>query len=175
MTPGPTRIEQLPSEIALTWIDERTLEMALSDNTTYKIPLVPAENIPGLVVPCLFSGSIDEDPEAVVSVSGCKDKDTEVSIASKKIVGGLADLLVTAGKTYEISLHYPVERISVKRKRNKREARLQPSTVMLTWERAWEIDVVFADQTRDKILLQRASNQSLTRCKKARSRRERET
>ena len=50
VTPGPTRIEQLPSEIALTWIDERTLEMALSDNTTYKIPLVPAENIPGLVV-----------------------------------------------------------------------------------------------------------------------------
>ena len=132
--------------------------MALSDNTTYKIPLVPAENIPGLFVPCLFSGTIDGDPEAVVSVSGCKDKDTEVSIASKKIVGGLADLLVSAGKTYQISLHYPVERISVKRNRIQREAGLQPSTVVLTWERAWEIDVVFADQTRGKILLQSVSN-----------------
>ena len=115
---GPVRIEKLPSKVALTWVDERTLEMVLADNTTYKIPLVPAENIPGLVVPCLFSGTIDGDPESVVSVSGCKDNDTEVSIGSNKIVGGLADLFLSAGKTSQINLHDTRGEISAKKNRS---------------------------------------------------------
>ena len=108
---GPVRIEKLPSKVVLTWVNERTLEMVLANNATYKIPLVSAENIPGVVVPCLFSGTIAGDPESVVSVSGCKDKDTEVVIGSKKIVGGLADLFLSAGETYQINLHYPRRRI----------------------------------------------------------------
>ena len=108
---GPVRIEKLPSKVVLTWVNERTLEMVLANNATYKIPLASAKNIPGVVVPCLFSGTIDGDPESVVSVSGCKDKDTEVVIGSKKIVGGLADLFLSAGETYQINLHYPRRRI----------------------------------------------------------------
>ena len=155
---GPVRIEKLPSEIALTWVDERALEMVLADNTTYKIPLVPAETIPGLVVPCLFFGTIDGDPESVVSVSGCKDNDTEVWIGSKKIVGGLADLFLSAGKTYEIHLHYTREKVSANKNRTRRRAGLQPSEVKLSWRRSREIDVVYADGSRDQIQLRAVSN-----------------
>jgi len=106
---SPTWIEKLPSEISLTWVDERTLEMVLPDNSTYKIPLVQTNNIPGLVTPCLFSGKIDGDPESLVSVSGCKDNEDEVLIASKKFLGGLSEgegggleLILSNGRTYKV-------------------------------------------------------------------------
>merc|ERR1719209_1405917 len=51
-TPGPTRIEKSASEVALTWLDDRTLKIRLTDNTMVKILLTPADNIPGLFVPC---------------------------------------------------------------------------------------------------------------------------
>ena len=96
-----------PSEIKLTWLDEQTLEMRMADNTTDKILLSPANNIPGIVVPCLFSGLLQSDVEAVVSVSGCKDKNTTVSIASKKVPDGLIDLAISAtGETSKIVLQF---------------------------------------------------------------------
>ena len=157
-TPGPTRIEKSPSEVALTWLDDQTMKIRLADNTTDKILLAPADNIPGVFVPCLFSGTFQGDPEAVVSVSGCRDKETEVSIASKKIAGGLEDLFLSAaGKTSKMTLHYPAKKIFTK-KRLRREAELEPSLVTLTWKKAKEIDVVFADGTRDKIHLEAVSN-----------------
>ena len=55
------------------WLDENTLSIQFADNTTDKIFLSLANNIPGLVVPCVFSGSLGRDLEAVVSVTGCKD------------------------------------------------------------------------------------------------------
>ena len=99
---GPT-VEKSPSRgVALTWLDGETLEMKLADNTTYKIILTMAENIPGVVDPCVFSGTIAEDEDALlVSASGCKDEHTEVAIASRKILGGLAELSLEDGKTYQ--------------------------------------------------------------------------
>ena len=145
--------------MALTWLDDRTLKIRFADNTTDKILLIPADNIPGLSVPCLFSGTFEGDPEAVVTVSGCKDKDTEVSMASKKIPGGLADLFVSDGKTSKVTVHYPAEgNIDGKKNRIRREARLKRSKVKLAWKKAKEIDVVFDDGTRDKIPLQAVSN-----------------
>ena len=145
--------------MALTWLDDRTLKIRFADNTTDKILLIPADNIPGLSVPCLFSGTFKGDPEAVVTVSGCKDKDTEVSMASKKIPGGLADLFVSDGKTSKVTVHYPAEgNIDGKKNRIRREARLKRSKVKLAWKKAKEIDVVFDDGTRDKIHLQAVSN-----------------
>ena len=158
-TPAPTRIEKTASKMALTWLDDRTLKIRFADNTTDKILLIPADNIPGLSVPCLFSGTFEGDPEAVVTVSGCKDKDTEVSMASKKIPGGLADLFVSDGKTSKVTVHYPAEgNIDAKKKRIRREARLKRSKVKLAWKKAKEIDVVFDDGTRDQIPLQAVSN-----------------
>ena len=105
--PGPTSVEKSASEIKLTWLDEQTLEMRLADNTTDKILLTPANNIPGVVVPCVFSGVLQSDVEAVVSVSGCRDKDTTVSIASKKVPDGLIDLAISStGKTFKIVLQF---------------------------------------------------------------------
>ena len=79
----------------------------MADNTTDKILLSPANNIPGIVVPCLFSGHLQGDVEAVVSVSGCKDKNTTVSIASKKVPDGLIDLAISAtGETSKIALQF---------------------------------------------------------------------
>ena len=133
----------------------------MADNSTDKILLTEADNIPGLFVPCLFSGTFEADLEAVVSVSGCKDEDTEVSIASRKLFGGLVDLFLSAdGKTSKITLHYPTTEkiLGAKKSRIRREARLEPSKVQLTWRKAKEIDVVFADGTRDKIHLQAVTN-----------------
>ena len=134
------------------------MKIRLADNTTDKIHLTPADNLPGLFVPCLFSGTLEGDPEAVVSVSGCKDKETEVSIASKQIRGRLADLFLSDGKTSKITLHYPTEKISAKKNRRRRETGLEPSLVTLTWKKSKEIDVVFPDGSRDKIHLQAVSN-----------------
>ena len=159
MTAGPARIEKsLSREASLTWLDEQTLEMKLRDNTTHQIPLTVAENIPGIIDPCLFSGTIVGDPESLVSVSGCKGNDAEVSIASKKLLGGLADLSLEDGQTYQITFHETGEKISAKKNRTRRDSGLEESTVKLTWERAMEIDAVFADGAQDKIQLQPVSN-----------------
>ena len=113
-THGSRGFEKALSEITLTWLDEQTLEMKLADNTTHEIELIAAKNIPGIDVPCLFSGVLPGDPEAEVAVSGCKGEDLEVSIASEKLLGGLGDLLVEADKTYKIihttaREHHPTE------------------------------------------------------------------
>ena len=102
MTTGPARIEKsLSREVSLTWLDEQTFEMKLRDNTTHHIPLTVAESIPVMIIdPCSFS-------ESLVSVSGCND--TKVFIASKKILGGLADLSLEDGQTYQTKPldHFP--------------------------------------------------------------------
>ena len=102
--PGLRTIKNSQSEVALTWLDVRTLRIRFADNSTDLSSLKLANNIPGIVVQCLFlgtlvawkrsagrlstfhthlgnwdweicincSGTLDSDPEAVVSVSGCK-------------------------------------------------------------------------------------------------------
>ena len=95
-----------PTEIKLSWLDENTLTIQFADNTTDKIFLSPANNIPGLVVPCVFSGTLGRDLESVVSVTGCKDSNVTVSIASRKLLGGLIDLALSAdGETSKIVVH----------------------------------------------------------------------
>ena len=80
---GPT-VEKSPSRgVALTWLEEETLEMKLADNTTHQILLSVAENIPGVVDPCLFSGILVGDPESLVSVSGCKTTATRFPSPAK--------------------------------------------------------------------------------------------
>merc|ERR1711962_433306 len=106
---GRTRVETSysPTEIKLGWLDENTLTILFADNTTDKIFLSPANNIPGVIVPCVFSGSLGRDLEAVVSVTGCKDRNVTVSIASDKFPGGLIDLALSAdGETYTIDSHF---------------------------------------------------------------------
>ena len=89
------------------WLDENTLTIQFADNTTDKIFLSPANNIPGLIVPCVFSGALGRDLEAVVSVTGCKDSNVTVSIASKKFPGDLIDLALSAdGETSKIVSHF---------------------------------------------------------------------
>ena len=89
------------------WLDENTLTIQFADNTTDKIFLSPANNIPGLIVPCVFSGSLGRDLESVVSVTGCKDSNVTVSIASNKLPGDLIDLALSAdGETSEIVSHF---------------------------------------------------------------------
>ena len=117
---GPTVEKSPSSDVALTWLDEETLEMKMADNTTYKIILTVAENIPGIVDPCVFSGTIAEDEDSLVSASGCKDEHTEVAIASRKILGGLVELSLEDGKTYQMTVHYPGEK--AKKNRFRREA-----------------------------------------------------
>ena len=55
--PGLRTIKNSQSEVALTWLDDRTLRIRFADNSTDVISLKLANNIPGIVVPCLFSGS----------------------------------------------------------------------------------------------------------------------
>ena len=56
-TPGLRTIKDSQSEVALTWLDDWTLRIRFADNTTDVISLKLADNIPGVVVPCLFTGS----------------------------------------------------------------------------------------------------------------------
>ena len=56
--------------------------------------------IPGVVVDCLFSGNLADDRLSLVTVSGCMDSsETEMSIASSLVPGGLVDLILTQNTT----------------------------------------------------------------------------
>ena len=143
--------------------------MRLADNTTDKILLTPTNNIPGIVVPCLFSGVLQGDVEAVVSVSGCRDKDTTVSIASKKVPDGLIDLAISStGKTFKIVLQFeernedPKKNPRTRRQTGGKEAielrTMTESEVKLTWTTINEMEVIFADGTTDQIHLMAVTN-----------------
>merc|ERR1711974_580066 len=59
--------------------------------------------IPGEETPCLFSGKLGKDQDSFVTVSGCQgDEEVTVSIASRRIPGGFADLTISEGTTFEV-------------------------------------------------------------------------
>ena len=65
----------------LRWLTANSLELQYSDGTRTKIPLVQEEP-----TPCLFTGSLDDDPDSRVTVSGCEgDEETIVTIGSVKV------------------------------------------------------------------------------------------
>jgi hypothetical protein len=79
------------------------MSLHLPDTTQLTLRLSPASNIPGEPTPCLFSGSLDQDKRSVVAVTGCKDlPETDITIASRLVPGGLVDLVVVSGSTFGI-------------------------------------------------------------------------
>merc|ERR550517_1823700 len=80
------------------------MEIQLDENKTDVILLAPTSNIPGEETPCLFSGKVRKDLDSLVTVSGCRgDDEVAVSIASRRLPGGFADLTIFEGTTYEVS------------------------------------------------------------------------
>ena len=89
-----------------------------------------------------------------MSVSGCKDKETTVSIASWKVPGGLVDLVLSGGKTSRVTFHSPTDPVELRRIRRSSEGARKESRTKLTWTKTnEEIEVVFPDGLKDKIHL----------------------
>ena len=99
----PKPIEE-KSDMLLIWSQNgRFMDWRAPDGSWLKIELAPASNIPGEETPCLGKAVADEDSR--VAVSGCQgDKEVAVTIASRKIVGGVVDLVISDGVTFEIRL-----------------------------------------------------------------------
>ena len=103
--PAPRGFEEAESPFKLTWLSSTSLELTLPDGSSRKIPLTPTSNIPGEPTPDLYTGKVEGDPDSRVTVSGGVGKETSVSIASKVIPGGLADLCISSdGKTSMLSI-----------------------------------------------------------------------
>ena len=87
--------------VQLVWLSDLSMEMELDKNTTDMIILAPTSK----ETVCLFSGKLEKDQESMVTVSGCKgDKEVMVSIASKRIPGGFAVLVIFEGTTFKVNV-----------------------------------------------------------------------
>jgi len=101
--PPPEEIKEV-AEVQLVWLSDLSMEIQLDENKTDVILLAPTSNIPGEETPCLFSGKVGKDLDSLVTVSGCRgDDEVAVSIASRRLPGGFADLTISEGTTYEVS------------------------------------------------------------------------
>ena len=97
---GPQMIKER-AKVQLNWLTEHSMEMKIS--TT--IQLTEASNIPGEPTPCLFSGKVENEEDSTIAVSGCKgDEDVSVTMASRWVPGGYAELSISHGITYAINL-----------------------------------------------------------------------
>merc|ERR1739838_13189 len=104
------RAELQVSEVRVSWLTSLSMEIKIGRNHTDIIHLTPASNIPGMATPCLFSGQLLGDPRSVVAVSGCLgDEETSLSIASTLLPGGIVDISLVSGKSYEVTADEAVD------------------------------------------------------------------
>merc|ERR1719369_2493517 len=82
----------------LSWFNISTLQLKIG-RTWRNIWLTPTSNLRNRFTPCLFKGKIEGDPKAVISVSGCPDRDTSVAIAFSLLPFGIVDLTLVDGIT----------------------------------------------------------------------------
>jgi len=82
------------------------MEIQFPDTTTSTISLSPPKDPIEPDTPCLYNGRLDTEEDSQVVVVGCKDslEDTEVTIKSNKINGGLVSLILRDGVTHIFSL-----------------------------------------------------------------------
>jgi len=101
--PSPPEVIKEVADVQLVWLSDLSMEIQLDENTTDVIILAATSNIPGEETPCLFSGKVGKDQDSLVTVSGCRgDEEVTVSIASRRIPGGFADLTISDGTTFEV-------------------------------------------------------------------------
>ena len=87
----------------LSLVDDLKMSLHLPDTTQLTLLLSPASNITGEPTPCLFSGTVEQDQRSVVAVTGCKESpETDVTIASSLVPGGLVDLVIVNGSTFTV-------------------------------------------------------------------------
>jgi len=88
------------SPVRIEFQSNHTVQVTLPDNSTETVHLAPTTKLPSgsPTTPCLFSGKLGSDPHSLIVVHGCHDsKELEVSIASKKIPGGVMDISIIDG------------------------------------------------------------------------------
>merc|ERR1712106_446412 len=92
------------SEVQVSWLTTLSMKIKIGRNYTDIILLTPASNIPGMATPCLFSELLWGDPRSVVAVSGCLgEEETSMSIASTLLPGGIVDISLVSGVSYEVT------------------------------------------------------------------------
>ena len=96
-----TGIRQQQSSINVQWISPNSMEIAWDDSSTELVLLKPNQVIPGIRVPCLFSGDFGSKSRGdTLAVVGCmEDSETMVNIGVKG--GPVRELLLKDGITFE--------------------------------------------------------------------------
>merc|ERR1739838_499850 len=98
------------SEVQVSWLTTLSMEIKIGRNHTDIILLTPASNIPGMATPCLYSGQLLGDQRSVVAVSGCLgDEETSLSIASTLLPGGIVNISLVSGESYEVTADEAVD------------------------------------------------------------------
>jgi len=70
------------------------------------IMLKPKSYIPGMNTPCLFEGQLEKEEGAVAAVIGCHNSSkTLLTISSSQVPGGILDLSLIGGITYNLELN----------------------------------------------------------------------
>merc|ERR1719319_1673909 len=90
-------IGELP--IQLKWENEFSINVTFPDSTMGLLIFSPVAG-----VPCLYSGRLIDDTRSLVTVSGCQDQRASITLASKRLPGGLIDLTLEDGVTTVIRL-----------------------------------------------------------------------
>jgi len=85
--------------IQLKWENEFSIEVTFPDSTMGLLIFSPVAG-----VPCLYSGRLIDDTRSLVTVSGCQDQRASITLASKRLPGGLIDLTLEDGVTTVIRL-----------------------------------------------------------------------
>ena len=88
----------------LSWLTNSSLELRIG-RKRLNILLTPTTNIPGIDTPCLFEGKVQGEPLSEVAVSGCiNSNETLLSISSSQVPGGILDLALVDGITFDVTL-----------------------------------------------------------------------
>ena len=91
--PAPPSNSSTPLRVV--FLSNHTLKIRFPDNTSDLVVLTPTSNLVNWVTPCLFSGTIANDPHSLVTVSGCHDsEEISISIASSRVPGGIVDIAI---------------------------------------------------------------------------------
>ena len=99
MSSAKTRQQQ--SSINLQWINSNLLTIRWDDYTTTDIiTLSESQVIPGIHVPCLFSGKFAKNPSYTAAIVGCMH-DTEVIVNIGLHNGSVRELILKNGVTFE--------------------------------------------------------------------------
>lgn len=108
---SPPFLDGVYRSVSIVRSSDTSIVLTLEDGSKKSISLkVMASNIPGVSVSCLFTGTVEGDPESSVTVHGCQyDTRSTISISSNILPNGILDLSLQNGVTSVVQSNFEDE------------------------------------------------------------------